>query len=387
MLKNIQYICNSYIALFLYMFSPSKKKNFWLIGGHNGRLYTDNSKVFYEFLLEAKNKDIICYWVMNKDAPAYDTIPGKKLIKGSIKSYYYFYKAEVCLFSDTLNSDIAPLAFILPLVKRMYNKIFKVYLSHGTISFKKMQQPSGFVGKIKKSIFASYNLAMASTKLEVKVMEEYGVKKNNIVLAGSARNDSIFDNSLLNEKIILVAPTWRKWLVEKESIKNTEYYDAYSNLLSNKKLLVFLEKNNIQIYFYLHHMLQQFIKEFDSLNSKNVKILSAGANISQMISAANLLITDYSSISADFYYLKKPIIFYHFDRDLYIEKIGSEIDLINERFGDICMDVTSLVDKIITQSLNPHISENQIHGEQFFSYFHDKNNCQRIYQEITNRLK
>jgi CDP-glycerol glycerophosphotransferase (TagB/SpsB family) len=133
-------------------------------------------------------------------------------------------------------------------------------------------------------------------------------------------------------------------------------------------------------------MMQKFYHEFDFFKKTNICILPPNSNISEIITSANLLITDYSSICADFYYLRKPILFYHFDRDLYIEKINSEIDLKNTLYGEICLDVDCLVDKIMQQSTSPYISLSQIHGEQFFSYFHDRNNCERIYNAIHGRL-
>ena len=43
-------------------------------------------------------------------------------------------------------------------------------------------------------------------------------------------------------------------------------------------------------------------------------------DVSYFIQSARLMITDYSSMCSDFYYLKKPVIFYHFDLDEYVEK-------------------------------------------------------------------
>ena len=102
-----------------------------------------------------------------------------------------FYQSRVALFSDTFNSDIAPYAFILPVVRKRYFNCFKVYLGHGTIAFKKMPSMSRMQKHINKRVFNSYDLASASTRLEVTAMRSYGVKDKAIRLVGSARHDQL----------------------------------------------------------------------------------------------------------------------------------------------------------------------------------------------------
>ena len=378
-------IINAYLAYFIYLFS-SKRQNIWLIGGHNGNLYTDNSKVFYEYIVE-KYPNIDIYWIVNKDAPVYNQIIGKKIIKGSIRSYYYFYQSRVSLFSDTINSDIVPFLFVMPFLRKLYLKNFKVYLGHGTIALKKNPKTSFWTRKIKKNIFKSYNLATASTELEKHVMEKYGISKSAIVLTGSARNDclKIIPNKTKN---ILIIPTWRSWLYANDTLIGTDFYKYYLLLLRDVELHEYLEYNKIYVKFYLHHMFHKFSSEFKSLENTFVEILDPNAVISEYIQTSDLMITDYSSASADFYYLHKPVLFFQFDLEEYLDKTGSEIDLENTQFGDVSYDVNSLVKKLmITIERKYTISSSQKEGEKYFVHFKDKHNCDRIYTEILNRTK
>jgi len=383
-IKPLFSIINAYTALGLYLFSK-KKKDIWLIGGHAGNLYTDNAKVFYEYILE-EHPHINIYWIVNKDAPHIDKIKGNKLIKGSIKSYHYFYHSKVILFSDTLNSDIAPFSFVLPIVRMFYNKTQKVYLGHGTISFKKMPTFTGIKQIIKTKIFQSYDLAIAATELEVRVMaENYGIKKSAIALAGSARNDKLI-NQISTPDIILIAPTWRTWIKGSETLKNTTFFHHYKALLTDKKLYDFLEKHNTYIHFYLHHMFHKYIDEFTLLQNKYIHILHKDADISKEITSSHMLITDYSSICSDFYYLKKPVLFYQFDKKEYLEKVGSEIDLNNTIFGSITYNKKSLLKNLfLTIHRNYEVTLMQEEGNKFFNYFKDTNNCKRIFNEIMKR--
>ena len=361
-----------------------KNKNLWLIGGHNGQLYTDNAKVFHAYLLQ-HHPEIELYWVINKNAPAFSMVQGDKIIKGSIKSYLYFYRAEVALFSDTLNSDIAPFSFLLPIVKHFYDKTFKVYLSHGTIAFKKMPSFSGRVAKLKHDVFASYDLAIASSVLSKKAMIGYGIGSSNIVIAGNARNDAL-EAKPTTRRSILIAPTWRPNLQEKAAFKENDFYQQYSTLLTDTKLLRYLEKEEIYIDFYLHHMFHCHHDYFQTLQSSYVHILPPEAEISQVIASAEMMVTDYSSICADFYYLRKPVLFFQFDQKTFSASPGSEIDLENDTFGDVYFEVDILIKALIDTLESKQYSDKQKAGEKYFIHFRDKQNSERIYHAIQERL-
>ncbi len=384
MIRKIRYIINAYIALFIYLFTK-RRDDIWVIGGHNGRLYTDNAKVFYEYIVD-NHPHIEIYWFVNSDATIHNQIIGKKITKGSIRGYLYFYHSKVALFSNTLNLDLAPFSFILPLVRAIYKRRFKVYLSHGTIAFKKMPQFSGAVGDIKRAIFRSYDLAIASTLLEKIAMEGYGIEESNIYIRGSARHDKLHSTPS-DKKTILIAPTWRGWLSREESLKESKFFIEYTELLSNHRLIEYLQTHNIYIEFYLHHLFHNFYDEFKPYSNSHITILAPNTNISKSIMSSKLLITDYSSISADFYYLKKPVLFFQFDRDRYIDEIGSEIDLREDSFGEVLYSVEELVDSTIS-TIDNHllIPKKQRDGEKYLINFIDRDNCMRIYDTIQKKL-
>jgi CDP-glycerol glycerophosphotransferase (TagB/SpsB family) len=215
----------------------------------------------------------------------------------------------------------------------------------------------------------------------------YSIKKSSIYLVGSARNDTL-ENINSNKEVILVAPTWRIWLKDLESLQNTDFFQSYVSVLTNENLCNYLEENNIYIHFYLHHMFHRFIDDFLSLENKVIKILPVNANISLEIKSSQMLITDYSSIGSDFYYLKKPVLFYQFDRGEYIQKIGSEIDLTLDEFGNVYCDKKELLEGILhTLKEQYKLSKKQLAGESFFVNFQDQKNCKRIYGIIESILK
>src|SRR5699024_4512622 len=61
---------------------------------------------------------------------------------------------------------------------------------------------------------------------------------------------------------------------------------------------------------------------------------------------SSLLITDYSSVSWNFYYFKKPVAFFQFDYATYEELQGSYIDLKKDLFGERFTDADKPIEGI-----------------------------------------
>ena len=138
-MSKIKVLFNMVVAAIIYPFKKSrfKDKNIWLIGGHAGDIYDDNSKFLYEYILRNNKENIDIYWIINEDSKVKNKIPGKTLIKGSIDNYLYYYNAKVIIFSHAPSADIAPYNFAVPILNKFHKKTFKVFLNHGAISFKR----------------------------------------------------------------------------------------------------------------------------------------------------------------------------------------------------------------------------------------------------------
>ncbi|MED3650511.1 glycosyltransferase [Heyndrickxia sporothermodurans] len=137
----------------------------------------------------------------------------------------------------------------------------------------------------------------------------------------------------LNKKVILYAPTWRGKLGERknESIKLAEdvskiqqaFADDYTVLLKS------------------HYFAHQFFKE----NGLADQCVPNSIGTNELLSIVDLLITDYSSIFFEFLPMNRPILFYPYDKDEYLDTRGTYIPL-NELPGPICQDVPSLIEHI-----------------------------------------
>jgi CDP-glycerol glycerophosphotransferase (TagB/SpsB family) len=83
--------------------------------------------------------------------------------------------------------------------------------------------------------------------------------------------------------------------------------------------------------------------------------------------------------------MRKPVIYYHFDYKKYRETQYSEgyFNYSKNGFGPIVDNIDTLV-KEISNSFEQKFTLNEKYSkrnEKFYKY-HDKNNCERIYNEI-----
>ncbi|MBO3443027.1 CDP-glycerol glycerophosphotransferase family protein [Clostridium sp. CCUG 7971] len=390
-MDKIKFLINMVVAFILYPFNKNKfkGKNIWLIGGHAGDIYNDNSKFFYEYMLK-NHKDVDIYWVINKESKVFDKIPGKKLIRGSVKNYLHYYNAKAIVFSHAPSADIAPYNFVIPVLNAFHKNTVKVYLNHGTISFKKRKPMDGRLKNIIDNLLKSYNVVTASSEFEENVMvNEWGMDKDNVCIVGNARYDNLPTNENAQTRDILYTPTWRDWIkFDGENFTKSDYFINIMNFLNDEKLNKILEEKDVNIKFYLHHLMHEFIDDIrENITGKRIIFLDKGVTLADEIRKSSANITDYSSVAIDFLYMNRPILFYQFDIDEYKEKIDSYIDLDNEMFGSLAYTKDDAVNKLIEIIDNDfEILESQKNERNKFFRYNDNKNCDRIYSAIVNKI-
>lgn len=389
-MDKIKFLINMTIAFFIYPFKKHKfkNKNLWLIGGHAGDIYNDNSKFFYEYMLE-NHKDVDIYWVVNKDSKVFDKIPGEKLERGSVKNYLYYYNAKAIIFSHSPSADIAPFNFIVPILNTFHKRVVKVYLNHGTISFKKRKPMNGAFKKQIDNLIKSYEIATASSEFEKDVMvNEWSMSESSVCIVGNARYDNLPTDKKAPTTNILYTPTWRDWIkFNDKKFIDTEYFKNIMDFLNDKNLNEILKQKNIKIKFYLHHLMHEFIDDIkDNIKGEQIIFLDKGVTLADEIKNSSANITDYSSVAIDFLYMNRPILFYQFDIDKYKKEVNSYIDLDEGMFGSIAYNKDSAVKNLIEIiDNNFKVKQDQRNQRNNFFKYNDNKNCDRIYNCIINK--
>lgn len=260
-----------------------------------------------------------------------------------------------------------------------------VFLQHGIIH----NDASVALGKYSRNI----DLFVTSAIEEYNEIcsEKYFYDDKVVKLTGLPRYDTLQNNK---HKTILLMPTWRTYLMvgidysskEKmynENFKNTEYFRRYNNLLNDPIILKALEQSGYKILFYIHPELQHQIEDFDK--NELVEFVRMDTRYQTVINDASLLITDYSSVAFDFAYLKKPIMYYQFDRE---EFFGSHykkgyFDYYDDGLGEVIEEHEILRDTLI-QYIDSDCRMKELYLERInnFYRYNDTDNCKRVYDEI-----
>lgn len=256
-----------------------------------------------------------------------------------------------------------------------------VFLQHGVTAFKRVDFLYG------KKSYGTCNRFIVTSDFEKKIVEEnFGYCTKEIPVTGFARWDVLKDKSS-DRREILVCPTWRKWLEDFDTdtfIKST-FYKTYTELLSSDKLAQVLEKHDVVLNFYLHTKFKEYLSDF-KLASDQIKLIPFGSvPLNELIMSSGLLITDYSSVAWDAYYIDHPVIFYQFDVEQYLTEHGSYIDFEKELFGERVTDegVEVLVNKIEDQIRTGfELSKAARDRKDYYFAYTDNNNCARILDVI-----
>ena len=347
----------------------------------------DNGYYFFKHCMdheEEKRQKNHIYYVITKDAPdrkKLDAYQSRLVDFMSIRHMIYMIAAELLVSTDTRNHLYA-MRQRGSILKRYLRKKPLVFLQHGVTALKKVDF---FYGKGKSG---SCDLFVVTSDFEKKIIEDYfGYAEDEIVNSGFARWDVLEDKSEgLRE--ILIMPTWRAWLenVTLEEFKESDYFHNYMELLNSPRFHSFLEKNDLLANFYLHSKFREFIQDF-SVESDRIRLIVFGEEpANELMMRCKMLVTDYSSVCWDVFYLDKPVVFFQFDRDKYMEAHGSYLDMDRELFGDCAQDVDGLLTYMERCADDRFVVRPEYEKMQtsFYKYFDDQNSC-RICDAIVKK--
>ena len=131
--------------------------------------------------------------------------------------------------------------------------------------------------------------------------------------------------------------------------------------------------------------MQPYVSLFAADN--RVKVLNSDFKYRDIYAQSNLIVTDYSSAVFDFAYLRKPIIYSQFDKEEFFSGnhtyTKGYFEYERDGFGEVEYDLESTVTRIIEYMEHDcQLKEKYRKRIDNFFAFNDKNNCQRVYNEI-----
>ncbi|MBN2668405.1 MAG: CDP-glycerol glycerophosphotransferase family protein [Bacteroidales bacterium] len=327
LLLNFQILIGWTIIIPLSAFFIVKKKGLFVVIGRDG-LYVDNTKYFFNYLIENNEN---AYFI--SDSPS--TV--KTLIKEGITNIlpYPSWKAFfIMLRAEFVIVDNIKWVFNLKYYFLFFTK--KVQLWHG-IGFKRIERDNPRIRDSKYraliytkgfllGTFPKYYALISTSKYFEENFYKNAFKYNHILNFGQARNDIFYRNITEKEligadrhvyniaksiredggKVILYTPTFRD---KGGSVLADGAFDL-------ERLNLFCQANN----FYFIIKLHPYSDDFSIDNYDRILYYDKYLDIYPILKQADVLITDYSSIYLDYFLQDRPIVFYIFDYDKYLQE-------------------------------------------------------------------
>src|SRR5699024_6819876 len=352
-----------------------RKDDVWLVGERTYKAQ-DTGYAFFKYMRkEHPEKNV--YYVIEKDSPERANV--EKF--GNVLDYQSREHIFNTIVSRKVISSHHP-DYLYPLRTPNFKKKIKadkVFLQHGVMGTKNMVANYG-----KNAMGFDTDLFMVSSDFEKNmIVNDFGYDPQDVFVTGLSRFDHLFEQDMQLKRQILIIPTWRDWILSDESFLESEYFYQYKQLINNSRLRQLSKEYNCDVLFCLHPNMQKYSLYFDN---DFVKIINQGeVSVQNLIKESALMITDYSSVAFDFSFLHKPIIYYQFDRNRFLGKKTSHLDLDNDLPGEIVFNEDTLLDSLQEFLQNDlQMKQEFIKRSNKFIKYRDQDSSKRIYQVIKN---
>lgn len=358
-------------------------RDIWLIGERKSEA-KDNGYHLFKYIRTNYPQEKT-YYVIDRNSSDLDKIKdlGNIIYHDSFKHFLYYAMSSklICAHLGSCVPD-SPVCWKFA-DKDMKNKK-KIFIQHGIT---KELIPSLMYENTKADLF----VCGAKPEYEF-VKSEFGYPEENVKYLGFARFDNLHNRQEKNQ--ILVMPTWRKWIPSmtwsqyndeecRQIFLNSEYYKTFNNLINNDELINLLEENNTELIFYPHFEMQRYINLFNSKSNKIMIARKDDYDVQTLLKESKILITDYSSVAFDFGYMRKPVIYYQFDKEKYNKEHYKEgyYNYVDDGFGP---SVNNIQDLILSTNYFLTDKNDNTYKYRYDSFFniYDNKNCKRNFCSI-----
>ena len=309
-----------------------------LISSFMGKSFNDSPKVLYDSIRNnEKYKEYRCVWAF-EDPSRFPEVESVK-----IDTWAYFKTALSAKYWITNTNIERGLKF-----KKKSQRYLNTW--HG-IALKTIGNDCP--GR-KDYDFSNIDYMIVSGAHDEKVFRSaFRVNPSSFLKCGMPRNERLWratseDTRAMREKLsipegkkaILYAPTWRESLDggKTYAIKPPIHFDKWKEALGDRYIVLFRA----------HHQTTKIMGvAFDDF----VRDVSEYPDVNDLMIAADVLVTDYSSIAFDYSILRRAIVCYAYDYDSYLANRGVYFDMNTEYPNPICREEKELIEAL--QKVDP----------------------------------
>lgn len=356
----------------------------WLVSDRPDRA-GDNGEALFIYLMAQKNLPADVWFVISKDSPDYQRMAevGPVVDFGSEQHQELSIVAELLISSQGEDYVFTPYNTedLFYKDRRYYADVLAdqkfVFLQHGIIK----DDLSEWLSRYNKNI-AGF---VTSTQREYQSILDYAYhySPREIWLTGLPRFDRLYDD---RKQQVVLCPTWRLYLRDMNSaqFEQSRYYQFYSALFSDQRLLSALDQQGYRLCLKLHPHMTRFLDYFRRFD--RLVLLDNSVPYRQLYAESDLLVTDYSSTAMEFAYQRKSVVYAQFDREEFFAGhtyVPGYFDYEQDGFGPVTSTVEETVDAIIELvKRNCAMAPEYLRRVNDFFPVNDYRNCERVYQKI-----
>lgn len=293
-----------------------------LINSFAGRKYDDSPKNIYEEIKKDNRfKNYRIVWAFDKPE-MFGDIGCKKIKTDTLEYFKTALKAKIWITNSSVERGLE--------FKKKSTLYFNTW--HGT-PMKKMgtdmaEENTSFKSKNKKS---NFDVMTSQSDFETDIFSRaFCIEKSKFLTCGLPRNDVLSSysqedvikikkklNIPLDKKVILYAPTFREYTknLMKECVMDIPMnVNTWRTELGTDYVMLF--RVHYEVGKYLNIKDDEFVRDMTNYDCLN-----------DLIIAADILISDYSSIFFDFSITSKPMLHFAYDYDDYSTNRGMYFDI------------------------------------------------------------
>ncbi|WP_152364086.1 bifunctional glycosyltransferase/CDP-glycerol:glycerophosphate glycerophosphotransferase [Microlunatus speluncae] len=218
-------------------------------------------------------------------------------------------------------------------------------------------------------------------------------------LTGLPRHDALLAKAKIIEETgagrrLVIMPTWRRWLLGPDTESNdraaiddffgTEYAIRWRELITDPGLAELATEAATPMIFVPHPNLRRYF----TADNWPVEVFDyATGDLQDVLARASVLITDYSSISAEAGYLQRPVLYYQFDRAAFyggshLGRSGGQVP-DGLRFGPVLDRAAEVVDRVRAMAERGFTAEPEYLDRMVAAFPHrDGRCCERVVEAV-----
>lgn len=215
----------------------------------------------------------------------------------------------------------------------------RVFLQHGVLGTKNMVDT---YGRLSPAFHTDFFHVSSPREREL-VVNDLRYRRHQVRVTGLARFDRLLAPGE-PPRGLLVIPTWRDWLLRADDFENSEFLERWRAFLASAPLREAIA-DGLPVTVILHPNMRFY---GSALAAEGVTVLQQGdVDVQTLLRSHAAMVTDYSSVGFDFSFQGRPVLYFQFDREQFLGKRPSHLDLDSDLPGDVFLDAEVLAAAVV----------------------------------------